>query len=92
VDPYGGFPLCLSSLLSGSLLRTMLGAYTPHSTYPDANKGAQVQLFSQHESLKWRPSGMERNIPHIPYGSAWHHVSSGIVLMIASAPMTPAAL
>jgi hypothetical protein len=45
--------LSLSSLASGSPSGAMLGARTSHSTYPDADKGAQVPLFSQRESAKW---------------------------------------
>jgi hypothetical protein len=45
--------LCLSSLASGSPSGATLGARTSHSTFPDANKGAQVLLFSQRESVKW---------------------------------------
>jgi hypothetical protein len=66
----------------------MLGVRTPHSTYPDADKGAQVLLFSQHETVKWRPSDAEPNVPHVPCGNAWRRVDSGIMVMIASAPTT----
>jgi hypothetical protein len=45
--------LCLSSLASYSPSVMLLGARTSHSTYPKADKGAQVLLFSQHELVKW---------------------------------------
>jgi hypothetical protein len=45
--------LCLPSLVSGSPSGATLGAHTSHATYPDADKGAQVLLFSQHELAKW---------------------------------------
>jgi hypothetical protein len=45
--------LSLSSLAGGSPSCVMLGAHTSRSIYLDADKGAQVPLFSQHESTKW---------------------------------------
>jgi hypothetical protein len=87
VDPYGCLPIYLYSLSRGSPSGTTLGVCTPHSTYPGADKGAQVPLFSQHESVKWRPSSVEHNVLHIPYRVRCR-VSSGIVEMIASVPMT----
>jgi hypothetical protein len=45
--------LCLSSLASGNPSGVMLGAHTSHSTFREADKGAQVLLFSQRELVKW---------------------------------------
>jgi hypothetical protein len=45
--------LYLSSLASDNPSGTMLGARTSRSTYADADKGAQVPLFTHRESAKW---------------------------------------
>jgi hypothetical protein len=45
--------LYLSSQASGSPSGATFGARTSHSTYPDADKGDQVELFSQCDSVKW---------------------------------------
>jgi hypothetical protein len=83
-----GFIPCLSSPASGSKSGAALQAHTVRSAYLGAHKWAQVPLISRHWTAKWWCSGAETESPRIPY--AWRPVSSGIVVMIASGPVTSA--
>jgi hypothetical protein len=91
VNPYGGFPLWLSSLTNGSPSGMTLRARDSHPTQPDVDKGAQVPLVSQRKPDKWRPSGMVWN-GSAPYRSAQRCDGSGTEVMIASPPTTSAAV
>jgi hypothetical protein len=79
---------CLSSPASGSLSGAALRAHTTRSAYPGADKRAQVPLISQHWTAKWWCSSAETESPCIPY--VRRPISSGIVVMIASVPVTSA--
>jgi hypothetical protein len=79
---------CLSSPASGSPSGAALRAHTVHSAYPDANKRAQIPLISRHWTTKWWCSGAETESPRIPY--ARRLIGLGIVVMIASGPVTSA--
>jgi hypothetical protein len=83
----GSIP-CLSSLASGSPLVAALRAHTARSAYLGADKWAQILLISWHWTMKWWCSGAETESPHIPY--VRRPVGSGIVVMIASGPVTSA--
>jgi hypothetical protein len=78
----------LSSPTSSSPLGAVLHAHTARFAYPGADKWAQVPLISQHWTAKWWCSGAETESPCIPY--ARRPIGSGIVVMIASDPVTSA--
>jgi hypothetical protein len=53
VGPYGGFlPLFILPYECEPIERGTQ-SHTSCSIYPDADKGAQAPLFSQHGSVKW---------------------------------------
>jgi hypothetical protein len=83
----GSIP-CLSSPASGSPSGVAFRAHTARSPYPGADKWAHVPLICRHWTTKWWCSGAEMKSPRIPYGR--RPVSSGIVVMIASGPVTSA--
>jgi hypothetical protein len=56
----------LSSLARGSPLGAALHSHAARSSYPGAEKGAQVPPFSQHWSAKWWYSGVEVKHPAHP--------------------------
>jgi hypothetical protein len=78
--PYLSFPA------SGSPLGTSLDAHTARSLYPGADKGARTYPSVSTGRRNGGPVALKQNIPHIPY--AWHLVSSRIMVMIASGPVT----
>jgi hypothetical protein len=79
----GSIP-CLSSLASGSPSGAVLRAHTARSTYPGADKWAQVPLINRHWTAKWWCTGAEMESPRIPYVRC--PIGSRIVVMIASGP------
>jgi hypothetical protein len=82
----GSIP-CLSSPASSSPSGTVLRAHTACSTFPGADKWAQVLLISQHWTVKWWCNDTKTESPRTPY--APRPVVSGIVVMITSGPTIP---
>jgi hypothetical protein len=94
----------LSSPASGSPLGTALRAHTARGSYPGADKGAQVPPISQRWSVKWWYGGIEMEHPARAASRRFKNrahncldprdlryvasVDSGIVVMIASGPVT----
>jgi hypothetical protein len=74
-----GYIPYLSSPARGSLLGAALRAHIACSSYPDADKGAQVPLISRRWMAKWWCSGTKMT---------FRPIGSGIVVIIASGPVT----
>jgi hypothetical protein len=78
----------LCSPASGSPSGAALHAHTARSTYPGADKWAQVLFISRHWAVKWWCNDAEMKSPRIP--DARRPIGSGNVVMIASGPAIPA--
>jgi hypothetical protein len=87
-----GFIPYLSSPASSNTLGVALHIRTARRSYPGADRGGPG-LAHQPSASAGQQSGdtttQKWNVPHIPY--VWRFVGSGIVVTIASTPMTSAA-